>query len=247
MRSALDSSKLKSLFALRPGALCRSTRLMLRSIAASLVAILSVAAMTGCETSRAIVLGRPSGDVRVQSLGVDPVSLRGQFTQAVYANGEAVEWSFILSTVSADDLAAGRVTDGQILHIELLWIPRAGSTPIEVTATNASLRYVIISGGEVGVYGGAGFVKPRGRPGDRAMSLSLREASLRLLHSSDGFVDLLTPALASGSLIAELDTRRTRILHHAASQFVTDSLGRSIIVFGDDAADHQAELSVALR
>lgn len=198
-----------------------------------LIGAVVLLAMSGCGGGIGGMIGGggPGGDLRIQSLGDRPVTLAGQFTNAVYANGDAVEWSFLLSDTSATDLAAGTVTNGRIIHIELLWIPKPGTTPIEVTATNASVRYVIISRGEVGVYGGAGFAMLRGNPGDERLTLSLRDASLRLLHSTDGFADLLTPAQLSGTVTAKLDSRATKIMHHAASQFVTDALGRSIIVW----------------
>lgn len=197
----------------------------------SMVGALTLLAMNGCGGGLGGLFGGgPAGDLRVRSLGDQPVALSGRFTHAVYANGDAVEWSFLLSDTSVEELAAGTVDHGRIVHVELLWIPRPGTTPIEVTATNASIRYVIIADGEVGVYGGAGFARPRGNPGDERLTLTLRDASLRLLHRTDGFADLLTPAQLSGTVTAELDSRAVRIMHHAVSQFVTDALGRSVIV-----------------
>jgi hypothetical protein len=207
--------------------------MLMRLIGLGVAAAFLVVVLTGCGGMGQIIGGGPAGDLRIQSLGEEPVALTGRFREAVYANGDAVEWSFLLSDVAAAELMEGTATSGRIIHIELLWIPRAGTTPIEVTATNASVRYVIIADGEVGVYGGAGFAMPRGNPGDDRWTISLRGASLRLLHSTDGFVDLLTPAQLSGTVTAELNTRRTRVIHHAASQFVTDALGRSIIVQGE--------------
>jgi hypothetical protein len=196
-----------------------------------LMAIL-LTTLPGCGAGVGGIIGGPTGDLRIQSLGVEPVALSGRFNDVVYANGEAVEWSFLLSDVEPAALMDGSATNGRVIHIELLWIPRPGMTPIEITATNASVRYVIISEGQVGVYGGAGFAKLRGKPGDSRVTLSLRDASLRLLHSTDGFADLLTPAQLSGTVTASRNTRKARIIHHAASQFVTDALGHSIIVQG---------------
>jgi len=223
---------------------------MMRLAFAAVMGVL-LAALAGCGTgltglTGVIGGGGPSGDLRIQSLGTDPVTLSGRFNHALYANGDAVEWSILLSDIEPTALADGTVTSGRIVHIELLWIPRAGSTPIEITSTNASVRYIIITDGEVGVYGGAGFAVPSGHPGDERLTVSIRHASLRLLHRTDGFADLLTPAHLSGTVTAQLDSRGAKVLHHAASQFVTDAFGRSIIVdFGQTGRETDHRVAVA--
>ena len=60
--------------------------------------------------------------------------------------------------------------------------------------------------------------------------VSLRDASLTLLDSSDGFRDLLGPTQLTGTFTAVHDPRRCRQLHYAISQLVTDALGRSRFV-----------------
>lgn len=205
----------------------RETRLLTFLLAAVTFASLL---MAGCG---ARVPGLPQasgGSVRVQSLGDDPIVLSGRFETAMYSDAGVAETTFLLTDMNLDDLMRGEVREGQFIHLELLWIPRAGSTPISADATNVSVRYVIIADGEVGVYGGAGFALPQGAVGSRTMRLSLRDASLKLLDATDGFVDLLTPARISGSFTAEYDPRQTQRTHFAASQMVTDRLGRSVFV-----------------
>ncbi len=46
----------------------------------------------------------------------------------------------------------------QIIHIEILWLPRPGTTHVEKTQTNATLRYCLIAGDDAISYEGAGFV-----------------------------------------------------------------------------------------
>ena len=173
---------------------------------------------------------RPSGVLRAESLGRESVVLIGRFVTAFYAQNKSAETSFFLSDVPLEQLLSGRVDQGLVVHLDLLWIPEAGATPMDSSATNATIRYIVIAPGEVGIYGGAGFAVPHGEPGQDTLSVSLRDASLTLLESTDGFVDLLSPARLTGDFTAVLDSRRARQIHYAVSQLVTDALGRSRLV-----------------
>jgi hypothetical protein len=187
----------------------------------------------GCRTANSLttaLTGPAGGSVRVQSLGDNPVLVSGNFSKSLYSNVSGVETTFLLSDVTLDELVNGSVTRGQVMHIELLWEPRAGWTPLGEDATNASIRYIVIADGEVGVYGGAGFASIRGEIGNRRLSVNVRDASLKLLDSTDGFVDLLTPARLTGSFIAQMHDRQTIQMHNAISQYVTNAFGRSMFV-----------------
>ncbi len=171
----------------------------------------------------------------VRSLGNDPVELIGTFQTGVYANDE-LGTSFIITDLTAGELASGDFQTGQVVHIELLWLPKSGSTPMDRSATNASIRYLIFSEGQLGVYGGAGFIRPSGRVGKQRLSLDVRQATLTLLDSTPQFVDLLSPAEMVGKLTASLDPRQTRRLYFNLSQRVTDVLGRTRFVMDPTAA-----------
>ena len=168
--------------------------------------------------------------LRVESLGDDPIYLSGNFVTAFYGTHESTETSIILADVPPDQLLAGDISLGQVVHVNLLWLPKAGATPMDASATNASIRYVVIANGEVGVYGGAGFVLPLGEAGEPQLSLLVKDASLTLLDSTDGFVDLLSPARLTGTVTARLNESRTRQLRYALSQLVTNALGRRRLV-----------------
>jgi len=118
------------------------------------------------------------------------------------------------------------IPDGYILHAELIWVPKAGKTAVDPQATNVSLRLVVISGGELGLYGGGGFAWPRGEPGEQQYGLDLVGSNLTLLAATAGFVDLLSPSQITGRLTAELDPEATRQVRRAASQAVTNALKR---------------------
>jgi hypothetical protein len=190
-----------------------------------LFGILLLLCLGGCAGA-----GKATGSLRAESLNDDPVVLNAQYTAVVYARDDDDTISFFLSEIPVEDLLAGDISEGQVMHIELLWRPKAGSTPMDSSATNASIRHIIMAGGELGVYGGAGFALPQGQPGGDRMRISLRDATIRLLESTDGFADPLTPARMTGSFTARHDPQLVRKLHWAISQVVTNALGRSRFV-----------------
>ena len=94
----------------------------------------------------------------------------------------------------------------QAVTMRIFWNPRAGRTPIDRTATNATIHYVIFAGEEkrTGVYSGAGFVFPQ-NVGEERLTAGVWEANLRLRDASPGFEDLLGQALVEGEVRARLD------------------------------------------
>src|SRR5690349_9619255 len=87
--------------------------------------------------------GAASGTLRAVSNTNDPVELQGKFVASYFSHDGIAGTSFMLASVDPEQLMKGELKDGQILHIELLWPPVAGFTPMDSTATNASIRYVI--------------------------------------------------------------------------------------------------------
>jgi hypothetical protein len=190
-----------------------------------LLLLLAAVVVCGCAGG-----GESGGALRTESLGSDPVALPADYATVVYAHHPEGDTSFILSDVPVRRLLDGTVTEGQVMHVELLWQPKAGATPMDPSATNASIRHIVISGGELGVYGGAGFAMPRGKPGRDQLTITVRDATLRLLEATEGFADPLGAARVTGTFTAELDPRLTRKLQRAVTQFVTNALGRSRFV-----------------
>lgn len=171
-----------------------------------------------------------SGSLRTQSLGRDPAVLYGKFKHVYFSHDVKDSTSFMLSDAPVEDLLNGRVQNGQLLHVRLLWMPVAGSTPVKSTATNASIRFVVIAGGEVGIYSGAGFAMPDSDLTGNRASLSLYDATLQLQDATSGFRDLLSPAQMSGSFTARRDDDMTRQLQRAASQLATNALEKTRFV-----------------
>ncbi|MBZ0173218.1 MAG: hypothetical protein K8E66_12615, partial [Phycisphaerales bacterium] len=113
----------------------------------------------------------------------------------------------VLSDLDAATLADRASWDGavgQVLHARMFIKPRAGRTPIESTACSVTLRYLVLAGGEYGIYAGGGFLLPDGAPDGNKFSGKISNASMRLVSSSPGFKDLI----GSGRMSLSFNTRR---------------------------------------
>lgn len=166
------------------------------------------------------------GSLTTIGLGNNPVKLESQFETGYFAI-EPAQTTVIFSSIPYVTMADGHTADGQFLHIEVLWHPKAGSTAIEPTSTNLSIRLVVVSKGEVGIYGGGGFGWiDGGTAEDAQLGIDITGSSLSLLESTPGFVDLLSPATMLGHVGAVQDAQRARAYRRAASQMVTNKLGR---------------------
>ncbi len=189
-----------------------------------IITLLGLTAAAGCAS------GRVSGSLRAESLGDDRVYLDGVYETAVYTNLNTTETSFFITDIPLDDLLAGEITTGMVVHVNLLWQPAAGKTPMDTSATNVTIRFIVFTDGQMGLYGGAGFALPKGELGKGPMSLELRDASITLLDATDGFVDLLSPGRLTGKITAGLDEQRSRQMAYAVNQLVTHALGYTRLV-----------------
>ena len=168
----------------------------------------------------------PRANLTATSLAEDPSALRIKLDHGCYAE-QTAETSFFLSDHTLEELTRGELQNAIILHAQLLWKPKPGSTPVDPTATNVVLRLVLLTEGELGIYGGAGFGWPRGETGKSAMSLELVGSTLTLLHSTEGFQDLLSPFVMLGFARAPYKPVETLRFRQSASQLVTDLLGET--------------------
>ncbi len=194
----------------------------------SACAIALISTIPGCDSVKQV------GSMRIQSLDADPVAIDAKYTTAFYAHGGSVESSFILSDVPLEKLLKSKVSNGHILHVQMLWIPKPGSTPMDSSATNVSLRYIIMSNGELGLYTGAGFAIPQDKMGSDLVEIDLRSASLTLTDSTPGFVDLLTPAKLTGDFTATLNDQRTQQMRSALRRIINSALPRNRNAKADD-------------
>ena len=167
----------------------------------------------------------PGGSVETVGSGDTAVRLVSEFANGTYSI-ESAQTTVVFSDIPYEELATGTATDGRFLHIEILWRPRPGRTPIESSSTNLSIRFVVVSHGEVGVYVGGGFAWiTGGKPADTELELEITGASVSLVDKTPGFVDLLSPATLVGELGAQKNAENARATRRAASQFVTNKLG----------------------
>jgi len=194
------------------------TSARIRAITLALAAPLLM--LSGCMSSQA------TGNLTVASRAENPVKLRLNLKYGAFAK-QPSQHSFYMSSVPLDELLGGEVSDAIILHAQLLWQPKPGSTPVDPTATNVTLRLLLVTEGEVGLYGGAGFAWPSGDLDEGPAALDIVGSSMTLLDSTEGFRDLLSPVLMLGRAKAPLNSVETLRFRQAASQLVTDKLGRT--------------------
>lgn len=166
------------------------------------------------------------GTVTTTGLGDNAVKVDSTFETGEFAV-EPAQTTVVFSTIPYEQLANGTATDGQFLHIEVLWRPKAGATAIDSTSTNLSIRWVVVSKGEVGIYGGGGFGWIQdGTETDEGIGIEITGSTLSLEERTVGFVDLLSPATMLGEIGAVKDAERARAYRRAASQLVTNKLGQ---------------------
>ena len=196
-----------------------------------LLAMLPVASGLSCAPTS------PQGSLALTSKTARPLRLDASFAQGAYAV-EPVGASMIMSTVSLEDLRSGNFENAQVVDIQMMWVPRAGRTPVSKDSTNLVIRYVVLVGDQAGIYGGGGFGWPQGTPGKTGFGLDITGSSLSLVDSTNEFRDLLSPATLLGTVGCPLDAALTVQLRDTISQIVTDRLGRPRWVLEDPLPDH---------
>lgn len=195
-------------------------------------AIATVALLaSGCSSTPRV------GAVEVAALGSAPLVLAQDFREGVYTRLPSEE-SYWFASVPLETLAQGvdPAANAAFLHAQLVWEPEPGKTPRDATATNLVLRLVVLSKGEVGIYGGAAFCTPSGEAGAER-TLEIEGGTLTLLEKTPGFHDLLSPARLDGTLAALPDDNTSAKWRRALSQHVTNVFGRPMWVSAPGAAN----------
>ncbi len=164
-----------------------------------------------------------------------PIHLAGDFRHATYSADGKNNITLVLVEGDIEQPT-------QAVVIRLFWMPRAGLTPIDSNATNASVHYIIFSSdaagdangrSKVGVYAGAGFVYPYDNPGKGGMDVGVWQTTLRLADASDGFADLLGLAQLKGKFRAQRDDAATQATIDRLGQRITAALGYPRLVSAD--------------
>lgn len=144
--------------------------------------------------------------------------LLGNFNQGIYGFDDRNTLHVVLIEGEAGAPA-------QAVHVQMYWTPRAGRTPIDENATNATVHYIVFTGEGAGVYSGGGFLFPRNDPGERSLHAEVRNASLRLLDASGDFSDRLGLATASGGFRARRDDLAAQRTLRQIESHLRDRLG----------------------
>lgn len=152
----------------------------------------------------------------------NPVRLEPDLPTRVFVPRGDNTADIVLTNLDPSDFGPGAdLTNlsGQLVSISLFLRPKPGSTPIEETASNATVRFAVYAKGEIGIYAGAGFLLPRaGVEGDR-LGGQLDGATLRLVSATPGFNDLIGRGELTMSFRARRDAQAVAELQFLADRF----------------------------
>lgn len=109
---------------------------------------------------------------------------------------------------------------GTLIHVHLFLQPLAGRTPLGSDSCNVTVRQLVLSGGEAGIYAGGAFMTPRDPIGGESSGGRFTHATLQLLARTGNFNDLL------GASEMSADFNATR--NDPAAQAWADLLTRTI-------------------
>jgi len=174
------------------------------------------------------------GDLAINSLGEARFSLKPDFRTVQYKKRNANGVTIILSDLDAEDIRNGRFSSGSVLIIDMFLRPKAGATPIEGTATNATFRHVIFVNDDlVGIYGGGGFVYPTSKPSADSFSGEIFNSTLQIIQKSDDFVDRLGSLEITGSVMATRKEEEVTEMAYQINTEVSRRLGQVYFVLYD--------------
>ncbi|MEX2215376.1 MAG: hypothetical protein WD768_14685 [Phycisphaeraceae bacterium] len=163
------------------------------------------------------------GDLVMRSAKDENVTLQGAFDSGVYAAADRNTATIVL-------FAGEPEAPTQVVTIRMFWNPQAGRTPVDPTATNATIQYIIFSGNEVGIYSGAGYLYPKDDLDGETFAGSIWQSTLRLSDKTEGFVDQLGSAQMEGKFkVSRDDVAIDQKLHRLNVQ-IREKLGRSRLV-----------------
>jgi len=146
------------------------------------------------------------GDLTIQPRANPEDIAAGGFDRGIYSlDGPSV--LTVLLTEGPED------NPTRALIVRMFWKPKAAATPLDETATNATVQYIVFQGTaepgatpeQVGVYSGGGFLYPESEPGSATITANLWQATLSLADQSEGFEDTLGPSIMRGRFNAQRD------------------------------------------
>lgn len=211
---------------------------------ALLVAAVGVSA--GCDPRQSFVELPPlqpvGGWAQLKSTDPNGMILDAKFDTAVYHENSDDSLTMLLI-----DGEASRPNQAVMIH--MFYLPLAGYTPLDATATNATVRYVVFApedGSLVGIYSGAGFVHPKQTPGEAELEISAWDATLTLTDASIGFTDALGRTKMTGRFVMKNDSGATVEGMRLLSRQISSRLGYPMAVDAGEAqpdADYRVMLT----
>jgi len=172
--------------------------------------------ITGCAGTS----GAGDKDLTIQSRsnpGSQPV---GGFARGVYRQNDPSSLTILLT-----DGPEGNPTRAMI--VRMFWKPKAAATPLDETATNATVQYIVFNeASTVGIYSGGGFLYPENEVGEQSLVANLWQATMSLADSSEGFDDDLGASILKGRFTARRDDAGTIEAIRQINIAVSEGLGR---------------------
>lgn len=104
---------------------------------------------------------------------------------------------------------------GTILHVHMFLNPKAGRTPLSTSASTCIVRVLVIADGQIGVYGGGGFMSRGGGVDEPNLTARLRAGTLELTRATPGFADALGQSVVSGTFSCPRDDREALLISRA--------------------------------
>jgi hypothetical protein len=157
------------------------------------------------------------GDLHIQSRSNPDEIAIGGFDTGIYSFNGPSSVTILLTEGPADHLK-------RALIVRMFWKPKAAATPLDETATNATVQYIVFQEGtgevpgegpgegggrhgrgEVGIYSGGGFLYPESPIGGETLQANIWQATMRIADRSEGFKDTLGPSILRGRFTAHRD------------------------------------------
>jgi hypothetical protein len=144
-------------------------------------------------------------DLHIQSRANPQDIAIGGFDTGIYSLDGPSSITVLLTDGPTDNLK-------RALIVRMFWKPKAAATPLDETATNATVQYIVFDGGdtdsakrEVAIYSGGGFLYPETETGLAVLQANIWQATMSLADKSDGFQDTLGPSILRGRFNAQRD------------------------------------------
>lgn len=206
---------------------------------ATLAGLLLIMGISGCsslnpENWRALpqplsFFRSTGGELAIRSQTVDGPTMKSGFSDGYFTVADKNTLTVVMFEGPVE-------APTQAVTIRMFWNPRAGKTPVDETATNATIHYIIFTGEnreDVGIYSGAGFVYPNsGLDGDKLVA-GVWQSSLRLTDQSKGFHDRLGQATLEGRFTVQRNDGAIEPTLHGLYVQIRERLGRSRLVKSD--------------